>query len=113
MAYNIRCATPVHDVAYYSLVTFSPNTSNIRDVIIRMALACDTIPGTALFYAVLALSSLRRNGLHLEAIQFKLAALSALQASLKKGVLSPAEAAQHVATCMLLCTFEVSYGNWT
>lgn len=107
MAYQIRCTLLVHDVAYYSLVTFRPSTSHIRDVIIRMALACDTIEGTALFYALIALSSLRRNGLHLEAVQFKFAAIKALGASMGKGDLSPAEAAQHVATCMLLCAFEV------
>lgn len=77
----------------------------------RMALAHDTASGRALFYALLAVSSLRRSGLHLEAIQFKVAALHALSASTKAGALSSAEAAQHVATCMLLGTFEVGCGH--
>lgn len=74
-----------------------------------MALANDTISGRALFYALLAVSSLHRGGLHLEAVQFKVSALHVLSASTRGGVLSSAEAAQHVATCMLLGTFDVSY----
>lgn len=99
----------VHDAAHQSLVTFEANSSYIRDVLIRMALANDSLPGQALFYALLAISSLRRNGLRQEAVHFKVSSLHALSKSAKAGSLGPAEAAQHVATCMLLCAFEVSF----
>ena len=39
------------------------------------------------------------------------AALDALSASSKSGSLDTTEAAQHVATCMLLCALEVSCPN--
>lgn len=78
-----------------------------------MALANDSLPGQALFYALLAISSLRRNGLRQEAVHFKVSSLQALSKSARAGSLGPAEAAQHVATCMLLCAFEVSSGGPT
>ncbi|KAJ3541913.1 hypothetical protein NM208_g4379 [Fusarium decemcellulare] len=106
-----------HDVAYLSLVTFSVDLSPIRDLIMRMAVSTDTVPAAALLYALFAVSSLRRDGLHLEAVQFKIAALQALSTSAKEGALNSAEATQHVATCMLLCSFEIqvpseSSGEW-
>lgn len=72
-----------------------------------MAMADDTVTRLAVFYALLAFSSLRLNGLHQQAIQFKISALHSLSASAKKGPLSLAEAAQHVAASMLLGAFEV------
>ncbi|KAI1873906.1 uncharacterized protein JN550_003175 [Neoarthrinium moseri] len=50
-------------------------------------------------------------------MQFKVAALQALSASAKVATQGPLEAAQHVATCMLLCSFEIllpseSSGEW-
>jgi hypothetical protein len=75
----------------------------------HMALTHDTVSGHALLYALLAFSSLRHSGLHQETMQFKVAALQALSASAKGATQGSAEAAQHVATCMLLCAFEVSY----
>jgi hypothetical protein len=73
----------------------------------RMALAHDTAPGLALYSAVLAFSSLHRNGLHQQAVQLKISALQYLSASTRGGPLSSAEAAQHVAASMLLGAFEV------
>ncbi|KAH8683782.1 fungal-specific transcription factor domain-containing protein [Ilyonectria robusta] len=93
--------------AYRSLAAFNSTTMHIRDSLTRMALANDTISGRALFYALLAVSSLHRGGLHLEAVQFKVSALHGLSASMRGGVLSSAEAAQHVATCMLLGTYDI------
>ncbi|KAK9424073.1 putative Zn(2)-C6 fungal-type domain-containing protein [Seiridium unicorne] len=75
-----------HDVAYHSLVTLGSNT-RIRDVLMHMALAHDTVSGQALISALLAFSSLRRAGLHHETMQFKVA----------QGL---AGATQHVAACV-------------
>lgn len=96
-----------HSSAYLSLVTFNVTTEQIRDVLIRMSLAHDTTSGLALFYALLAFSSLRCNGLDRQAIRLKVAALHYLSASSKEGPLSSAEAAQHVAASMLLNAFEI------
>jgi Fungal specific transcription factor domain len=76
-----------------------------------MAMADDSVSRLAVFYALLAFSSLRLNGLHQQAIQLKISALHALSASAKKEPLSSSEAAQHVAASMLLGSFEVSDGE--
>ncbi|KAH6888442.1 fungal-specific transcription factor domain-containing protein [Thelonectria olida] len=106
-----------HEDAHLSLVTFDSTTQHVRDSLMRMALSHDTLPGRALFYALLAVSSLRRSGLHQETVQFKVYALHALSASAREGALSPIEAMQHVGACMLLSTFEIllpseSSGEW-
>jgi hypothetical protein len=72
-----------------------------------MALDHGTNSGLALFYALLAFTSLRRNGFHQEAMHLKISALHSLSASTKEGPLSSAEAAQHVAASMLLGAFEI------
>lgn len=97
----------VHEAAYLSLVTFSPTTSQIRDVLLRMALSNDTLSGQALFYALVAFSSLRRSGPNQDALKFKIAALNTLSATVDRAIEEPIEAVHHVATCMLLCVFEV------
>lgn len=81
----------------------------LRDALLRMALTQDTVSGLALFYALLAFSSLRRSGLQNQAVQLKIAALHSLSASAREGpgLLSFDEAAQHVAASMLLSAFEV------
>jgi hypothetical protein len=76
-----------------------------------MATAGDTVTKQAVLHALLAFSSLHLNGLHQQAIKFKLSALSHLSASAKQEVISLAEAAQHVAASMLLCSFEVGHGT--
>ena len=88
-------------------MTLSTDNSQIRDVLIRLALGYDTGPGLALFYALLAFSSLRRDGFNRQALQLKVAALECLAGSPKGGLLSHREAAQHVAASMLLGAFEV------
>lgn len=106
LAYRMWTSTPVHDTAYLSLVTFTTSSTQIRDALIRMAMARDTVSGLALFFALLSFSSLHRGGLHQQAIQLKISALQCLSAP-AKGRLSSAEAAQHVAGSMLLSAFEV------
>lgn len=73
----------------------------------RMAMADGTTTRLAVFYALLAFSSLRLNGIHQQAIQLKISALHYLSASAKKEALNLTEAAQHVAASMLLGSFEV------
>lgn len=97
----------VHDVAHGSLVTFDADYVGLRDAIMRLALTPTGAPRRGLLYSLLALSSIRRKGLQREALEFKVLALRALSASATGRPLSPAEAIQHVAACMLLGDFEV------
>lgn len=82
--------------------------SHIRDVIIPMVFTSDTVSRRALLHALLAFSSLHRSGLHRKTMSLKVAALGALSASAKEASQGMVEAAQHVAACMILCSFEVS-----
>lgn len=82
-----------------------------------MALTHHTLSGRALLFAMLAVSSLHRSGLHEQTMQFKTAALRALSASAADTTAGPIGATHHVATCMLLCAFEImlpseSSGDW-
>ncbi|KPM39653.1 hypothetical protein AK830_g6901 [Neonectria ditissima] len=99
--------TPVYDSAHLSLVTFGQSPSQIRDALLGMALAHDAVPGLALFYALLAFSSLHRYGLNEQAVQLKIQALQSLSASVTDGPLISGKAAQHVAASMLLGAFEI------
>jgi hypothetical protein len=60
-----------------------------------------------MLHAILAVSSLHRDGLQSQAAQLKIAALNKLANSTSKGFLGEGEAGQNVATSMLLCSFEV------
>jgi len=73
-----------------------------------MALMDHSITARAVLHAILAFSSLQRDGLRLQAAQHKTAAVGALAASAKNGINDVTEAARHVAANMLLCSFEVS-----
>lgn len=80
-----------------------------------MALAQDAVSGIALFYALLAFSSLHRYGINEQAVQLKIQALQSLSASVTEEPLVMTEAAQHVAASMLLGSFEVGqikFGLW-
>ncbi|KAI0150262.1 fungal-specific transcription factor domain-containing protein [Xylariaceae sp. FL1272] len=96
-----------HDAGHFALATFNETTTLIRDLLMSMTLAYDTLPGQGLFCALLAFSSLRRSGLHQETMKFKVAALQALSASAKEAAKGWVEAVQHVATLMVLCAFEI------
>ncbi|KAI8634245.1 hypothetical protein F5Y19DRAFT_487713 [Xylariaceae sp. FL1651] len=104
-------------IAYSSLATFRVKAVVLRDILVRMALSSPTIPSRAILHALLAVSSLHRDGLQLQAARHKTAAVSALAASVKSGINGTTEAAQHVAAGMLLCSFEIhmgteSHGHW-
>ncbi|KAI3327809.1 hypothetical protein HD806DRAFT_484001 [Xylariaceae sp. AK1471] len=103
--------------AFSSLATISADAASLRDILVRMALMNHTITSRAVLHAILAFASLHRDGLHLQAVQHKTAAVGALAASAKSGINAATEAAQHVATNMLLCSFEIhigtdSHGHW-
>ncbi|KAL1863851.1 hypothetical protein VTK73DRAFT_6351 [Phialemonium thermophilum] len=95
-----------HDAAHHSLVTFDKNTPKLRDILLSMVMPHGTAAGSALLYALLAFSALRRSGLHQQALELKIAALQTLSASAEKGPLPRDEAVRHLATSMLLGSFE-------
>ncbi|KAK2049703.1 hypothetical protein LZ31DRAFT_456951 [Colletotrichum somersetense] len=103
--------------AYLSLATFTATNSQMREALMRMARTRDTAAGLALCSAMLAFSSLHRDGLHQQAAQLKVSALQFLSASTRGEILNSAEAAQHAAALMLLGAFEIllpseSSGEW-
>ncbi|KAI0441038.1 fungal-specific transcription factor domain-containing protein [Xylaria telfairii] len=106
-----------HSTAWMTLATANLNPTSLRDLLIRLALSDHTIPSRAVLHAILALSSLHRDNFQLQAAQHKTAAVGALRASVRNGINNTTEATQHVATNMLLCSFEIhigtdSHGHW-
>ncbi|GAP83624.1 putative N-terminal fungal transcription regulatory domain-containing protein [Rosellinia necatrix] len=100
-------------VAFSTLATFNTDLVGLREILVRMALVNDTMPSRAVLHALLALSSLHRDGMQLQSAKHKTAAVGALGASAKSGIRGTAEAAQHVAANMLLCSYEIHMGNDT
>ncbi|PYI11204.1 hypothetical protein BO78DRAFT_358676 [Aspergillus sclerotiicarbonarius CBS 121057] len=99
------------------LATFGHDSTDLGSLLMRMALADDSPSAVAVRRAILALSSLHRDGLQSQAGGLKISALRALVAAPKTGI-STAEAAQHVAAGMLLCSFDIQQlactsGQWT
>jgi hypothetical protein len=90
----------------------------LGDILVRIALESDTASGLALRKALAAFASLHRYGFHAQAIELKIAALRSLAAGSEAPSLCAKEAIRHVATGMLLCSFEVhqsscTSGHWT
>ncbi|KAJ5272375.1 hypothetical protein N7478_007500 [Penicillium angulare] len=96
-----------HCVASRSLTTFADDPVDIGNLLMRLALVNDPQPATAVLRSIPALSSVHRDGLQSQAADLKISALRALITAPKCDIGS-IEAAQHVASVMLLCSFEVS-----
>ncbi|RAK95682.1 Zn(II)2Cys6 transcription factor [Aspergillus ibericus CBS 121593] len=99
------------------LTTFGYDPTDLGRLLMRMALSDDSPTAVAILRAILALSSLHRDGLQAQAGRLKISALRALVAAPKTDI-TPAEAAQHVAAGMLLCSFDIhqlacTSGQWT
>lgn len=73
----------------------------------RIALAGNTPSSVAVLRSLLALSSLHRYGIQVQAIELKISSLNALAAASMSNF-GAKEVIQHVAAGMLLCSFEVS-----
>lgn len=99
-------------IASFSLPAFGQDASIIRPAIIRMALSGSTPSATAVLKSALALASLYRDGPQNRAAVLKISALRALSTSANTNIGS-AECIQHVATGMLLCSFEVQQSSKT
>jgi hypothetical protein len=92
-----------------ALAIFGHDPVQLGNALIRIALASNTASAGALLKSLLAFSSLHRHDVHSQAVELKVEAIEALGAA-SRSICSDVgipEAIQHVATGMLLCTFEV------
>jgi len=96
----------VHHTASRSLTTFGHNPQNVGSILLRVALFDDSTSAKAALRALLAFSSLHRYGIQFQAAELKISALNALVAASKYD-LGAKETIQHIATGMLMCSFEV------
>ncbi|KID85784.1 Zinc-finger transcription factor [Metarhizium guizhouense ARSEF 977] len=116
-ASNMQLLNYFHDSAHLSLVTFDADLSQMRDVLIRMALENDTLYGYAIFYALLAFSSFHHCGLNQQTMRLKISALHFLAASAKEAERTWTQAARQAAASMLLGALDImlpsaSSGEW-
>lgn len=96
----------VRYAASQSLATFGHDPKNVGTILIRLALASNTVSATAVLQSLLALSSLHRYGVQTQAAELKISALKSLAAASATQI-GTVEAIQHVCAGMLLCSFEV------
>ncbi|KAH7175023.1 fungal-specific transcription factor domain-containing protein [Fusarium flagelliforme] len=102
-----------HLFEYFSLVgftsvgTFSVDPTSMRNLLMRMALSNNTPTSRAILYAMLAVSSLHRDGIQSQAVRYKIASISALAASTRDMSWGRSEAAAQVAASMLLSSSEI------
>jgi len=113
------CTPPVVCcVASGSLATFGQDATALGNTLVRIALEGETASAAAVLQALLAFSSLHRYGLQSQAVELKTAALGSLAEGSFAPSLSAKDTIQHIATGMLLCSFEVhqlscTSGQWT
>lgn len=95
-------------VASGSLATFGQDAIALGDVLLRIAIEGGTL-APAVRHALLAFSMLHRYGLQAQAVELKIAALRSLAEVAITSELCAKEAMQHIATGMLLCSFEIHH----
>ncbi|KAK7885159.1 hypothetical protein LTR67_010650 [Exophiala xenobiotica] len=102
------------EVASHSLTTLDHDPRGLGTAVVRIALAPNTQSAAAVFQSLLALSSLHRDGPQPHASTLKASALRALAAAASNTNLGTREEViQHIATGMLLCSFEVHLSSCT
>ncbi|KAL2809056.1 hypothetical protein BJX63DRAFT_406951 [Aspergillus granulosus] len=95
-----------------SLAILGHDPVGLGRTLIRMALANTSPSSAAVRYSLLGLSSLHRHGLQAHCFEFKISAIKALNEATHAEI-GPAEALQHVAAGMLLCSFEIHKASCT
>ncbi|KAK4177824.1 fungal-specific transcription factor domain-containing protein [Triangularia setosa] len=101
-----------------SLAILGHDGVELGNALIRIALANTSASATAVLHCLLAFSALHRDDVHSQAFELKITALQALAAASAITPLGTAEAIQHVAAGMILCSFEAhrsscTSGEWT
>ncbi|KAI0154646.1 hypothetical protein GGR57DRAFT_466227 [Xylariaceae sp. FL1272] len=104
--------------ASQALATFGSDRNRLGDSLIRLGLGSDTPTGVAVLKALLAFSSIHRDGVQVQAGNLKISALKALSLSVGMDDLSSFETVQQLAASMLLYSFEIhkaccTSGQWT
>ncbi|KAL3465892.1 hypothetical protein BJX64DRAFT_252132 [Aspergillus heterothallicus] len=95
-----------------SLAILGRDPVSLGHTLLRMALANTSASSQAVRYAILALSSLHRYELQEQCFTLKISAIKALNEATHAEI-GPAEALQHVAAGMLLCSFEIHKASCT
>jgi len=104
---NFTNLTPaVIYTASSTLAIFDPDKEEFLSMLLRLALSDNSTPSVAVLQSALALSSLHRHGLQVDAYRLKLRALRTLVSSAKE-CLENSTIIQHIAADMILCHFEV------
>ncbi|KAJ0414191.1 hypothetical protein BJY00DRAFT_295510 [Aspergillus carlsbadensis] len=98
--------------ASQSLAILSHSPKDLGRTLLRMALANTSPSSTAVLHSLLALSSVHRYGLQAQCFELKISAIKALGEA-SHSTIGPAEALQHVAAGMLLCSFEIHKASCT
>ncbi|KAK4450299.1 fungal-specific transcription factor domain-containing protein [Podospora aff. communis PSN243] len=96
-----------------ALAIMGHTPSKLGDALIRIALASNTASAGALLKSLLAFSSLHRHDVHSQAVELKVDAIKALGVASGSTHIGKREAIQHVATGMLLCSFETHQSTCT
>ncbi|KAL2865884.1 Zn(II)2Cys6 transcription factor [Aspergillus lucknowensis] len=95
-----------------SLAILGHDPVHLGRTLIRMALTDSSPSSRAVRYSLLGLSSLHRYELQSQCFEFKISAIKALNEATHTDI-GPAEALQHVAAGMLLCSFEIHKASCT
>lgn len=118
-SFTLSCSHPMHVLmhpccflipVYYEASTSLPQldseTTQFRDLLLRMSLKDDSASSRALLYSIFCLSAVRRYGNVQECAHFKTLALQALQQATTSTTLTTAQVLQHVAAGLMLCRSE-------
>ncbi|KAL4815438.1 fungal-specific transcription factor domain-containing protein [Aspergillus spinulosporus] len=115
MHYYLSSASPsvlVEHTASRALAVLGHDPMRISSILIPMALVDSSPSSTAVRQALLGLSSLHRYGVQAQAFEFKISAIKSLKAASYANI-GAAEALQHIAAGMLLCSFEIHKASCT
>lgn len=111
---TIVCPTlVVFCIASGSLATFGQDAIALGNVLFRIVLGGKTASSAAVLQALLAFSSLHRYGLQSQAVELKIEALGSLVEGSYPPSLGVKETIEHIATGMLLCSFETHQSSYT
>ncbi|KAL5042601.1 hypothetical protein BDW71DRAFT_144495 [Aspergillus fruticulosus] len=108
----LKLTTLVEYTASRALAVLGHDPISIGSMLISMALMNTSPSSRAVRQALLGLSSLHRYGVQGQAFEFKISAIKSLKAASHTNI-SAAEALQHVAAGMLLCSFEIQKASCT
>lgn len=113
-----QTSSTVRTTASTALTTFGYDATALGDVLIRIALEGQRASRKAALQALLAFSSLHRDGLQMHSVELKIASIGNLASGSTEGNLCGRQTMEHIAAGMLLCSFEAhqsscTYGQWT